>query len=182
MTKHGTAKLSKKFNRCVKSVGKTVKARKGSNKESAAIAICTKSVLQTRGKTLKRYRKGKLTTQRKLRGGDIAIDAKNIIDKLVAAHDPIKYSDEQLPKPTVVEIPEAKGSPAIDDIIGKLKTVQQSKSTATKFFQAALRTVTMSQSQTAELETLLNDLKNTGKTGIYPDTPIDKLKSLYPMV
>lgn len=55
--------MRKAFDRCVKSVRKTVKARKGSTKESAAIAICTKSVLQTRGRTLKRYRKGHLKTQ-----------------------------------------------------------------------------------------------------------------------
>jgi hypothetical protein len=54
-------RISSKFNRCVKSVRKTVKAR---NKESAAIGICTKSVLHTRGRTLKRYRKGRLTTQK----------------------------------------------------------------------------------------------------------------------
>lgn len=58
-------KIGRKFSRCVKSVRKTIKARKGSNKESAAIAICTKSVLQTRGRTMKRYRKGRLTTQKK---------------------------------------------------------------------------------------------------------------------
>jgi hypothetical protein len=58
-------KLGRKFSRCVKSVRKTIKARKGSSKESAAIAICTKSVLQTRGRTMKRYRKGRLTTQKK---------------------------------------------------------------------------------------------------------------------
>jgi hypothetical protein len=57
-------KLSRKFDRCVKGVRKTVKARKGSSKESAAIAICTKSVLQTRGRTIRRYRKGKLRTQK----------------------------------------------------------------------------------------------------------------------
>ena len=56
--------LSKAFCRCIKSVRKTVKLRPGqkktkANKESAAIAICTKSVLQTRGKTLKRFRCGK---------------------------------------------------------------------------------------------------------------------------
>lgn len=53
-----------KFDRCVKAVSKTVKPRKGSTKESAAIAICTKSVLFPRGKTIKRYRKGRLRTQR----------------------------------------------------------------------------------------------------------------------
>lgn len=63
-------KLGNTFNRCVKSVRKTVKARKGSSKESAAIAICTKSVLHTRGKTMKRYRKGRLITQKKFRGGN----------------------------------------------------------------------------------------------------------------
>ena len=62
-------KLGNKFNRCVKSVRSTVRARKGSTKESAAIAICTKSVLQTRGRTMKRYRKGRLITQKKFRGG-----------------------------------------------------------------------------------------------------------------
>lgn len=61
-----TSKIGRKFDRCVKAVRKTVRAR---NKESAAIAICTKSVLQTRGRTLKRYKKGRLTTQRKFRGG-----------------------------------------------------------------------------------------------------------------
>lgn len=58
-------KLSRKFDRCVKSVRKTVKARKGSTKESAAIAICTTTVLHPRGRTIKRYRKGTLRTQRK---------------------------------------------------------------------------------------------------------------------
>jgi hypothetical protein len=62
--RRGGSIVSSKFDRCVKSVRKTVKARKGSNKESAAIGICTKSVLQTRGRTLKRYRKGRLTTQK----------------------------------------------------------------------------------------------------------------------
>ena len=58
-------KLGSKFSRCVKSVRKTVRARPKSSKESAAIAICTKSVLQTRGLTMKRYRKGRLITQRR---------------------------------------------------------------------------------------------------------------------
>ena len=54
--------LTAKFSRCVKSVRKTVKARQ---RESAAIAICTKSVLHTRGRTIKSYRKGRLITQKK---------------------------------------------------------------------------------------------------------------------
>ena len=61
--------MSKKFDRCVKSVRKTVKARKGSNKESAAIAICTTTLLHPRGRTLKTYNKGRLITQKKRRGG-----------------------------------------------------------------------------------------------------------------
>jgi hypothetical protein len=57
--------ISTKFDRCVKSVRKSVKARKGSSKESAAIAICTTSVLHPRKRTIKKYRKGRLTTQRR---------------------------------------------------------------------------------------------------------------------
>ena len=55
----------KKFDRCVKAVRKTVKARKGSTKESAAIAICTTTLLHPRGRTIKKYRKGRLSTQRR---------------------------------------------------------------------------------------------------------------------
>ncbi len=57
-------KTSRKFDRCVKAVSKSVKPRKGSSKESAAIAICTTTVLHPRGKTIRRYRKGRLKTQR----------------------------------------------------------------------------------------------------------------------
>jgi hypothetical protein len=63
-------KIGEKFNRCVKSVRQTVRARPKSTKESAAIAICTKSVLHTRGLTMKRYRKKRLVTQKKFRGGN----------------------------------------------------------------------------------------------------------------
>ena len=61
------------FCRCVKSVRKTVKlrdrvpkAKQAAAKESAAIAICTKSVLQTRGKTLRKVscKNGVLKTRR----------------------------------------------------------------------------------------------------------------------
>lgn len=62
-------RLSSKFSRCVKSVKKTVRARKGSNKESAAIAICTTSVLHKRGRTIKSYSRKRLITQKKFRGG-----------------------------------------------------------------------------------------------------------------
>lgn len=62
--------LSKKFTRCVKSVKKSVRTRKNSNKESAAIAICTTSVLHPRGRTLKKYSRKRLVTQKKKpRGG-----------------------------------------------------------------------------------------------------------------
>lgn len=68
------------FCRCIKKVRKTIKLRPGvkntsSNREAAAIGVCVKSVLQTRGKTLKRFRCGKkmsLTTQKPLKGGDYA--------------------------------------------------------------------------------------------------------------
>lgn len=53
--------LTSSFCRCIKKVRKTVKVRKGTprtarGKEQAAIAICVKSVLQTRGKTLRKFR------------------------------------------------------------------------------------------------------------------------------
>jgi hypothetical protein len=52
--------LAANFCRCIKKVRKTVKVRPGQNhsskgKEKAAIGICVKSVLQTKGKTLKRF-------------------------------------------------------------------------------------------------------------------------------
>jgi len=59
-----------KFCRCIKAVRKTLKrVRKGSTRESAAIAICTKSILQVRGRTLKKFRCRKnkfLKTQKKI--------------------------------------------------------------------------------------------------------------------
>ncbi len=54
--KGGRKITARKFCKCIKAVKRTVKARKGSNKESAAIAICTKSMLQSRGRTLKKVR------------------------------------------------------------------------------------------------------------------------------
>jgi len=50
-----------RFCRCIKSVKKTVKVRQGSKKgtygkEQAAIAICVKSVLQGKGRTLKKFK------------------------------------------------------------------------------------------------------------------------------
>jgi hypothetical protein len=49
------ANLSRKFCSCVKKVRRSIKAPK----ERYAIGICVKSVLQTRGKTLKRFTCGK---------------------------------------------------------------------------------------------------------------------------
>jgi hypothetical protein len=59
--------LAKPICRCIKKVRNTVKLRTikqvkqniKKEKEKAAIAICIKSVLQTRGKTLKRFKCGK---------------------------------------------------------------------------------------------------------------------------
>lgn len=53
--------LAKDLCHCIKKVRKTVRVRRGQNKslkgrEKAAIGICVKSVIQTRGKTLKRFK------------------------------------------------------------------------------------------------------------------------------
>jgi hypothetical protein len=73
-------KLAADFCRCIKKVRKTIKLRPGvknsaAAREAAAIGVCVKSVLQTKGKTLKRFRCGKkmsLTTQKPLKGGAFA--------------------------------------------------------------------------------------------------------------
>lgn len=60
--------LKRKFCRCIKAVSKTIKARKGQTTEQAAIGVCTKSVLFSRGKTLKAFKcgkKGRLITQKR---------------------------------------------------------------------------------------------------------------------
>lgn len=57
-----------KFCRCIKSVRKTIRPRKGSTAESAAIGVCVKSVLHSRGRTVKRFKCGRpsrLTTQKR---------------------------------------------------------------------------------------------------------------------
>lgn len=107
-------RLSSKFNRCVKSVKKTVRARKGSNKESAAIAICTKSVLQKRGRTIKSYSRKRLITQKKFRGGGTPVSAwKMYADRvnIMNQNDPLPelqqlsqdiLSDTSLPFPPTV--------------------------------------------------------------------------------
>ena len=67
-------KQAERFCRCIKSVKESVKLRSGQRgdaaRERAAIAICVKSVLQGRGRTLKKFscRKGaKLETQTRKR-------------------------------------------------------------------------------------------------------------------
>lgn len=48
--------MTKLFCECIKKVRKSVKAnKKRGTRTQAAIAICTKSVLQSRGRTLKRF-------------------------------------------------------------------------------------------------------------------------------
>ena len=59
-----------RFCKCVKAVRRTVKLNKkyAKSKEGAAIAICTRTILFPRGRTLKKLRcgkKGKLTTQKR---------------------------------------------------------------------------------------------------------------------
>jgi len=65
---------TKRFCRCIKKVRKTLKARKGSSKESGAIGVCVKSVLQRKleptGRTLFKFhcktrkgKKGRVLTQ-----------------------------------------------------------------------------------------------------------------------
>lgn len=64
-------KLRKKLCNCIKSVRTRISVRSKSkptrrNKESAAIGVCVKSVLQSRGKTIKKFNcgaKGNLQTQ-----------------------------------------------------------------------------------------------------------------------
>ena len=58
---HSRKKLAGKFCRCIKALRKTVKARGLAKKESAAIAICVRSVLGTRGRTLRKFRCNKKT-------------------------------------------------------------------------------------------------------------------------
>lgn len=94
-------KLAQDFCSCIKQVRKSVQLRPGqpktaAAKEAAAIGICVKSVLQTRGKTLKRFSCGEIPmikTQgmlktRKMKGGNIlpADTAVKIEDAVVAAN------------------------------------------------------------------------------------------------
>ena len=64
-------KQALRFCKCINSVKKTLKLRKGKRgdaaREKAAIAICVKSVLQTKGRTLKKFscrKAAKIITQK----------------------------------------------------------------------------------------------------------------------
>uniref|UniRef100_A0A6C0KVD2 Uncharacterized protein n=1 Tax=viral metagenome TaxID=1070528 RepID=A0A6C0KVD2_9ZZZZ len=61
---------SARFCGCIKQVRKSIKARRGSSKEQGAIAVCTKAILQSRGRTLKKFKcngKPRVQTQNRLR-------------------------------------------------------------------------------------------------------------------
>jgi hypothetical protein len=47
--------IGKRFCRCIKKVRKTVKVRPKSSPEQGAIAICVKSVLHRKNKTIKKF-------------------------------------------------------------------------------------------------------------------------------
>ena len=59
------SKLIDTFCKCIKSVRSYIKPIRGT-KEQAAIAVCVKSVLQSKGKTLRKFncKKKQLTTRR----------------------------------------------------------------------------------------------------------------------
>ena len=65
--KPATKVLTQSFCRCIKKVRNSIKPRvRGQNKESAAIAVCTKSVLGSKKRTLRKFscRKEKLYTRK----------------------------------------------------------------------------------------------------------------------
>ena len=69
--------LTRRFCRCIKKVRKTLKTRKGSSKESGAIAVCVTSVIQgkTKKRTLKKFHckeTPRVITQTTLGGGKSA--------------------------------------------------------------------------------------------------------------
>jgi len=69
-----------RFCRCVKKVRKTVKARRGSTAEGAAIAICTKSVLQKRKRTLRKVRcRDRVLLTQPMKGGAIVGSGEHVI-------------------------------------------------------------------------------------------------------
>ena len=72
MVETRSRRQANRFCGCIKKVKRSVTLRSGRGpaaKESAAIAICTKSVLQTRGKTLRKFscKKGARVLTQKLK-------------------------------------------------------------------------------------------------------------------
>jgi hypothetical protein len=157
--------VSTKFNRCVKSVRKTVKARRGSSKESAAIAICTTTILHPRKRTLKSYRRGRLVTQkRKVRGGGVEDDAKTLAMEITKQ---MKTQNDELQgklgKGTAygirVTIPPSPGNDAaIDNMIAKLQARQAAKSALQR--AAAAVAAAVDEGETPLLIKLLTQLKS----------------------
>jgi hypothetical protein len=186
--------ISKKFDRCVKSVGKTVKTRKGSTKESAAIAICTTTVLYPRKRTMKKYRKGRLVTQRrKLRGGEgefsssnpmITNKAKEIVNRIVEQINQKMKTDSAAKEFMItIDISANGAKEAIGDIISKLKQKQEAKPFLTKMGQG-MATVFTSGGVTEGLVSFLRNLVVDGEEELYtegrkPSEYIAKLQSLY---
>jgi hypothetical protein len=66
MARNSARNLGEKLCSCIKQVRKTVTLRKkrpsAREKESAAIGICVKGVLHTRGKTIRKFKCGKRPT------------------------------------------------------------------------------------------------------------------------
>lgn len=154
-------KLGNKFNRCVKSVRSTVRARKGSNKESAAIAICTTSVLHPRGRTIKRYRKKRLVTQRKFRGGgDGWAAAKALKDALSGVKDPLGGNKVTITRESL-GLTEEQLSDATIYITGKIDVKRATKSMFQKVVAVGKRAVGANDS--GELKQFLEDLAAPGE-------------------
>ncbi len=93
-------KLSRgrRFCKCIKTVRKTLKTRPGSTKEQGAIAVCVKSVLQTRGRTVKRFKCGKkprvITQERKARGGYHVQLTRGELSNMLHDIESLKYEDD----------------------------------------------------------------------------------------
>ncbi len=86
----GGRTTAKKLCTCIKSVRKTIKARPGVSKEKGAIAICVKSVVQTKRRTLKKFKCGKkprLTTQKRIRGGATVVPDEVAWERFYQAYD-----------------------------------------------------------------------------------------------
>lgn len=91
---------TRRFCRCIKKVRETVKARKGSSKESGAIAICVTSVLQgkTKKRTLKKFhcktrngKKARVITQPRLQGGSSSMSRAKSRSGSRSYADPSRY-------------------------------------------------------------------------------------------